>query len=118
MNPMIKLSVVFAFAIFLAGCSTVGNPHAKFFDVRQFGAAGDGKTLDTAAIQKALYDCGQSAGGFVEIPAGIYLSKPIFLRNKTALQLDAGAVLQARDEPSDFLDAKGATLAFVNGKTL
>src|ERR1017187_6886500 len=98
MNPMIKLSVVFAFTIFLAGCSTVGNPHAKVFDVRQFGAAGDGKTLDTAAIQKALDECGQSGGGVVEIPAGIYLSKPIFLRNKTALHLDAGAVLQRSEE--------------------
>lgn len=118
MNPTIKLSVVFAFAILLAGCSTAGNPRAKVFDVRRFGAAGDGKTLDTKAIQKALDECGQSGSGVVEFPAGIYLSKPIFLRSKTTLQLDAGAVLQARDEPSDFLDNNHATLAFVNGRNL
>ena len=107
-----------ALALLLAICSTTANLRAKVFDVRQFGAAGDGKTPDTAAIQKALDECAQSGGGVVEIPAGIYLSKPVFLRSKTTLQLDAGAVLQARDEPSDFLDASGATLAFVNGKNL
>jgi polygalacturonase len=46
------------------------------------------------------------------------LSKPIFLRSQTTLQIDAGAVLQAHDEPSDFLDADGATLAFLNAKNL
>ena len=114
MNPPIKLAAAFALLFTLAISSTT----AKVFDVRQSGATGDGKTLDTAAIQKALDDCEKSGGGIVELPAGTYLSKPIFLRSQTTLQLDAGAVLQARDEPADFLDAKGATIAFVNGKQL
>jgi polygalacturonase len=118
MNLTLKPPVALALALTLAACSTTENSRAKVFDVRQFGAVGDGKTLDTAAIQKALDECGQSGGGVVEMPAGIYLSKPIFLRSKTKLQLDAGAILQARDEPSDFLDANGATLAFVNGVNL
>ena len=114
MNPKLKLSATFAFLFTLAVSCTM----AKVFDVRQLGATGDGKTLDTAAIQKALDDCEKSGGGIVELPAGTYLSRPIFLRSGTTLQLDTGAVLQARAEPADFLDAKGATLAFVNAKQL
>ena len=74
---------------------------AKVFDVRQFGAKGDGKTLDTAAIQKALDECGNAGGGIVRFPAGTYLSKPIFLHSQMTLQLDAGAILQATDERAD-----------------
>jgi polygalacturonase len=46
------------------------------------------------------------------------LSKPIFLRANTTLELDQGALLQARDEPADFLDANRAALAFVNARGL
>jgi polygalacturonase len=72
------------------------------FNVRQTGATGDGKTLDTAAIQKALDDCGSAGGGIVEFPAGKYLSQPIVLHSRTTLQIDAGAVLQATDARADF----------------
>ena len=89
------------------------------FDVRQFGAKGDGKTLDTAAIQKALDECGRAGGGIVRLAAGTYLSKPVFLRSNTTLQLDEGATLQARDEPEDFTAENGrGLLAFVNGNAL
>jgi polygalacturonase len=93
---------------------------ARIVDIRQFGARGDGKTVNTEAIQKALDECGQAGGGVVRIPAGTYLSKPIFLRDHTTLQLDALAILKATDEPSDFADPEmpGSLLAFVNGKNL
>lgn len=96
------------------------NTGAKVFDVRQFGAKGDGKTLDTAAIQKALDECGKAGGGIVRLAPGTYLSKPIFLRSSTTLQLDEGATLQATDEPNDFADPENSNrfLAFVNGSTL
>lgn len=96
------------------------NSTAKVFNIRDYGAVGDGKTLDTAAIQKALDECGKAGGGTVVLPAGTYLSKPIFLRNHLVLQLDEGAILKATDEPADFADPnedKGV-VAFVNGKNL
>jgi polygalacturonase len=92
-------------------------PPAKTFEARQFGALGDGKTLDTEAIQKALDACAKAGGGVVRLTAGIYLSKPIYLKNSgTTLELGAGATLQATDEPDDFAaSAKpGALSAFVN----
>jgi lysophospholipase L1-like esterase len=95
------------------------NSTEKVFDVRQFGAKGNGKMPDTEAIQKALDECGK-AGGTVRLKAGTYLSKPIFLRSNTTLQLDEGATLKATDEPNDFADPNGGNnpLAFVNGNSL
>jgi polygalacturonase/lysophospholipase L1-like esterase len=93
---------------------------SKIYDVRQYGAVGDGKTLDTAAIQKALDECGRAGGGTVLVPAGNYLSKPIFLRSNLTFQLEEGAILKATDEPADFNDPKEekGVIAFVNGKNL
>src|SRR5688572_2065224 len=68
---------------------------AAEFNVREHGAKGDGQTIDTIAIQKALEACGKAGGGTVRFPAGTYLSKPLTLRTKTTVQLDEGAVLLA-----------------------
>jgi polygalacturonase len=80
---------------------------AQVFDVRQSGAVGDGKTLDTAAIQKTLDACGTACGGTVKFPPGIYLSTPLTLRTKTIFQLDAGATLLASPNQSDFMKVPG-----------
>ena len=99
---------------------------AAMFNVRDFGATGDGKTFDTAAIQKALDACKES-GGTVKFPAGTYLSQPITLRTKTIFQLDTGAMLLASTNqmdfmktPGDWLQAKssGEFIPFIGGKDL
>jgi polygalacturonase len=104
----------------VSGGAAESLPAPKVFDVRQFGAKGDGKTLDTAAIQKALDECGNAGGGIVRFPAGTYLSKPIFLHSRTTFQLEAGAVLRATDERADFANPEktNSFIAFVNGKNL
>ncbi|HEX9046509.1 MAG TPA: glycoside hydrolase family 28 protein [Verrucomicrobiae bacterium] len=87
---------------------------AATFNVRDYGAAGDGKTVDTAAIQQALDACKKS-GGTVEFPAGTYPSQPLKLRDHTVLQLDAGAMLQAVTNQADFMKAPGNWLSAKNG---
>jgi polygalacturonase len=83
--------------------SLVCEAHAGgTFEVRALGAAGDGKTLDTAAIQTALDQCGKAGGGIVHFAPGTYLTKPLFLSTKTTLQIDPGAKLIGTDEPSDY----------------
>src|SRR5437016_3758392 len=95
------------------------GPTARIFDVKELGAKGDGKTLDTDAIQKALDDCGKAGGGIVHFPAGTYLSKPITLRSSTTVQLDAGATLLATDDPVDFAGStSNSFIPFVGGKKL
>lgn len=94
----------------------------KIIDVKQFGAKGDGKTLDTEAIQKAIDECGKAGNGIVRLTEGTYLSKPIFLRSNMTLRLEKGAVLKATDEPNDFKNPEDETyrnpLGFVNGNDL
>ncbi len=65
------------------------------YDVRAFGAKGDGITLDGPAIEKAIGAASASGGGTVRFPAGTYLSGSVRLRSNIALFLDQGATLVA-----------------------
>jgi polygalacturonase len=66
------------------------------FDVRKHGARGDGATLDTAAIQKAI-DAAGAAGGTIYFPPGRYLSFTLRLRSHITILFDSGATLIAAD---------------------
>ena len=63
------------------------------FSVREYGAVGDGKSLDTAAINKAVEACASAGGGQVLLPPGKYLSGTVRLRSNVTLVIDAGAML-------------------------
>ena len=71
------------------------------FNVRAYGARGDGATLDTDAINAAIAAAGAAGGGTVWFPAGRYLSFSIRLRSNVALYLDAGSVIVAADPAVD-----------------
>jgi Pectate lyase superfamily protein len=75
---------------------------AATYDVRQFGAAGDGTTKDTAAIQRAIDAAAGAGGGTVVVPAGRYLSGTIRLKSYVTLHLDNGASLLASPDSADF----------------
>ena len=61
------------------------------FNVRDFGAVGDGKTLDHEAINRAIDAAAASGGGTVNVPAGTYLCGSIHLKSHIQLHLDAGS---------------------------
>jgi len=65
---------------------------APIFDVRQFGAVGDGKTMCTHAIQTAI-DAAAAKGGTVEVPEGNFVTGTIHLKSNVKLHLDKGATL-------------------------
>ncbi len=69
------------------------------FDVRAFGARGDGTTIDTASINAAVDAAAVAGGGTVYFPAGTYASYSVRLKSHVTLQLGAGATLLAA-EPS------------------
>jgi polygalacturonase len=71
-------------------------------DVRSCGATGDGRTLDTPAIQAAIEACAQQGGGTVIFPAGRYVTGSIFLRDNITLHLEAGAALLGSEDPADY----------------
>ena len=64
-------------------------------DVRSCGAAGDGRTLDTAAINAAIQRVSASGGGALRFPAGDYLCHTLHLRNGVTLHLEHAATLRA-----------------------
>ena len=73
---------------------------AGSFDVRGFGATGDGKTLDTAAINNAIDAAADAGGATVLFPAGNYLSYSIHLKSNVTLHLESGATIVAADAPA------------------
>ena len=82
-------------AWWLLACAWVGSAAAADYDVRTHGAAGDGKTLDTDAINRAIAAAAAAGGGTVRFPAGTYLSFTIRLKNNITLHLDPGATILA-----------------------
>ncbi len=73
---------------------------AEGMDVRKFGAKGDGKTLDTAAINRAIDAAAAAGGGTVFFPAGTYASYSIHLKSKVLLYLGPGAIILAAENTS------------------
>jgi polygalacturonase len=74
--------------------ASVANP---FHNVRSFGARGDGKVLDSDAINKAIESVSAKGGGTVYFPPGAYLSFSIRLKSNITLYLDNGATILAAD---------------------
>ena len=72
------------------------------FNVKDFGALGDGIVLDSPAIQKAIDACEAIGGGTVYIPEGRYLSGTIHIKTNVHVWLDKGAVILGSKNPDDF----------------
>ncbi len=70
-----------------------------FFDVRTYGAVGDGKTYDTAAFDKPFAACSDAGGGTVYVPAGTYLCYTIHLRSNVEIYLAQGSMIVAAGTP-------------------
>lgn len=77
------------------GLALVASPLPVIYDVRDFGATGDGTTIDTPAINAAIEKAAAVGGGTVHFPAGTYASYSIRLKSRITLSLGAGATLLA-----------------------
>ena len=71
-----------------------------YFDIRFYGATGDGKTVNTKAINDAIDAAEKAGGGTVLFPAGTYLSYSVHLKSNISLYLDQGCMLVAADSTS------------------
>jgi polygalacturonase len=80
---------------------------AAVFDITQYGAVGDGRTVNTAALQKTIDACAAAGGGTVRVPAGKFIIGPITLASGINLHLDRGAMLLISDDlQNHFFQAK------------
>ena len=75
---------------------------ARDFPVTQFGARGDGVTLNTQAIAQAIDACNRAGGGRVVIPAGRFLTGAVHLKSNVNLHLAEGATLLFSTNPADY----------------
>ena len=76
-----------------------GSPTAAIFSVRHYGATGDGKTLDTNAVNRAIEAAATAGGGLVLFPVGAYLCFSIHLKSNVHLYLEEGATIVAAESP-------------------
>ena len=86
--------------VFLTSAA-IGQTPARVFDVRAYGAKGDGAALDTPAINAAIDAASAAGGGTVHFPGGNYLSFSIHLKSNVALYLDAGSTIVAAEPATD-----------------
>ena len=89
----VPFAVVFTLLLSQVLSARADDENGSYFNVRKFGATGDGTTLDSPAIDKAIDACAQAGGGTVYFPAGTYLSGSIHLQSNIHLLIDTGAVI-------------------------
>lgn len=85
--------------LIISCCTVLTAAAQQVFNVRDYGAAGDGRTNDAVAIQKAIDACSASGGGRVLLPSGYtFLSGPIELRSHIDFHVAANTILQAHPD--------------------
>ncbi len=91
-------------------CATVFPAIAQtgaFFDVRHYGAQGNGTTLDTTGFEKAIEAASAVGGGTVFVPSGNYLTGTIRLRDNITLWVDGGATLVGTKDVTQYQSSNG-----------
>jgi len=92
------------------------------FNIDAFGAVADGKTINTKAIQAAVDACAAAGGGTVLVPAGVYRSGPIMLRDNIEFRLGPGSLIRGSRNMADYpcLDfkARGYHIDFFHASLL
>lgn len=87
---------------------------AGSFDVRRFGATGDGNTIDTAAVNQAIDAAAAAGGGTVRFPRGTYACYSIHLKSNVHLHLEPGPTILAAETPMEGTASGGYDAAEAN----
>jgi hypothetical protein len=117
--PVVAAAMGAAFATANASGQAIGDEKllgAKVYNIRDFGAKGDGKTLDTVAVQSAIDACNRDRGGTVLVPAGEFLIGTIELKSNVTLHLSAQGKLLGSTEREHY--ARGNGIPSGNGNVV
>ncbi len=103
-HHLFKILCLLAVGIGLAALTPENSQSADVptFNVRDYGAVGDGNVKDTGAVQAAIDACAEAGGGTVLVPAGRYLCGSVHLQSNVALRLENGATIAASPDDNDF----------------
>ncbi len=93
MKTFINFAGKISILVCAAGLLHAAEPEPNVYNVRDFGAVGDGKNLDSPAIDAAINAAAKAGGGTVLLTAGTYLSGSIHLQSNIHLLIDAGATI-------------------------
>jgi polygalacturonase len=96
------MSFYFRNLLVMFSLCTLSPVRAQTFNIKDYGAVSDGKTINTAAIQKAVDACDQNGGGKVYVPAGVFATGTFHLKSNVNLYLESGAVLQGSPDLKDY----------------
>lgn len=80
------------------------KPGNGIYNIKDFGAKGDGKTLDSPAINKAIEHCNSNGGGTILVPPGVFLSGTIHLKSNMVFHIGAGATILGSSNLADYQD--------------
>ncbi|HVS97884.1 MAG TPA: glycosyl hydrolase family 28 protein [Puia sp.] len=82
------------------------EPSGSVYTITDFGAVGDGTTLNTAAIQRTVDSCSRHGGGRIVFPAGRFVTGSVRLFSNIELYLEPGATLTGSPDNKDYLHQK------------
>lgn len=86
------------------GAKTTPSLRGIVYNVTDYGAVGDGVTLCTASIQRAIDDCAAQGGGMVQFNTGIYLTGSIFLKSNVILNIPKGVQISGSQDIKDYVE--------------
>jgi len=98
-----KMIIRIQLATLLLASYSFAQQHSRAFSVLDFGARGDGTTLNTTAIQRTVDKCAES-GGVVVVPPGIFLTGSIEMKSNVELHLQKGATILGSSRLSDYTE--------------
>jgi len=99
--------IIFSMAVLMIcaglGCSAESNTKpTKRYVITEFGAVGDGQTLNTESIQTAIDKCAADGGGILVVPKGTFLTGSIFFKQGVDLYLEKEGILKGTVNPDDY----------------
>ena len=100
-----KKRTLLVVTMLLISCAAMGYGRTKLvkrYVITDFGAVGDGKTVNTKAIQAAIDKCASSSGGVIVVPQGTFLSGAIFLKQGVNLLVEKDGVLKGTTNIDDY----------------
>lgn len=100
-----KILVRFQLAILVLASQAFAQQNPRLLFITEFGAKGDGNTINTAAIQNAVDKCAET-GGVVIVPPGVFLTGSIELKSNVELNLQKGATILGSTRLADYVEHK------------